>query len=180
MTLTVLEYALGNALLALPLAALAWVIGRTRRNPSVAHFAWVLVMVRLVMPPIASVPWMSFKVPVSRAMVAQPIVSRASGSPVLDPRIAAQRTDGLVTHSMVAPAARAPAAVQAAAAVSATSNGHGLASVDRWMALGLLWLAGTSVVVTVSAARLLHFRRMLRVVCAPADPRVRRLAERRA
>ena len=180
MTLTVLEYALGNALLALPLAALAWVIGRTRRNPSVAHFAWVLVMVRLVMPPIASVPWMSFKVPVSRAMVAQPIVSRASGSPVLDPRIAAQRTDGLATHSMVAPAARAPAAVQAAAAVSATSNGHGLASVDRWMALGLLWLAGTSVVVTVSAARLLHFRRMLRVVCAPADPRVRRLAERAA
>lgn len=180
MTLTVLEYALGNALLALPLAALAWVIGRTRRNPSVAHFAWVLVMVRLVMPPIASVPWMSFKVPVSHAMVAQPIVSRASASPVLDPRIAAQRTDGLATHSMVAPAARAPAAVQAAAAVSATSNDHGLASVDRWMALGLLWLAGTSVVVTVSAARLLHFWRMLRVVCSPADPRVRRLAERAA
>lgn len=180
MTLTVLEYALGNALLALPLAALAWVIGRTRRNPSVAHFAWVLVMVRLVMPPIASVPWMSFKVPVSHAMVAQPIVSRASASPVLDPRIAAQRTDGLATHSMVAPAARAPAAVQAAAAVSATSNDHGLASVDRWMALGLLWLAGTSVVVTVSATRLLHFRRMLRVVCSPADPRVRRLAERAA
>ncbi|MEY4833835.1 MAG: Regulatory protein BlaR1 [Planctomycetota bacterium] len=180
MTLTVLEYALGNALLALPLAALAWLIGRSQRNPSVAHFAWVLVMVRLVMPPIASVPWMSFKVPVSHAMVAQPIVSRASASPVLDPRIAAQRTDGLATHSMVAPAARAPAAVQAAAAVSATSNDHGLASVDRWMALGLLWLAGTSVVVTVSAARLLHFWRMLRVVCSPADPRVRRLAERAA
>jgi beta-lactamase regulating signal transducer with metallopeptidase domain len=180
MTLTVLEYALGNALLALPLAALAWLIGRSQRNPSVAHFAWVLVMVRLVMPPIASVPWMSFKVPVSHAMVAQPIVSRASASPVLDPRIAAQRTDGLATHSMVAPAARAPAAVQAAAAVSATSNDHGLASVDRWMALGLLWLAGTSVVVTVSATRLLHFRRMLRVVCSPADPRVRRLAERAA
>ena len=180
MTLTVLEYALGNALLALPLAALAWLIGRSQRNPSVAHFAWVLVMVRLVMPPIASVPWMSFRVPVSHAMVAQPIVSRASASPVLDPRIAAQRTDGLATHSMVAPAARAPAAVQAAAAVSATSNDHGLASVDRWMALGLLWLAGTSVVVTVSAARLLHFWRMLRVVCSPADPRVRRLAERAA
>ena len=37
MTLTVLEYALGNALLALPLAALAGVIGRTRRNPSVSR-----------------------------------------------------------------------------------------------------------------------------------------------
>ena len=56
MTLTVLEYALGNALLALPLAALAWLIGRSQRNPSVAHFAWVLVMVGLVMPPSASVP----------------------------------------------------------------------------------------------------------------------------
>jgi len=40
-----IEYALGNTLLAVPLALLAWTIGRSRRYPSLAHLAWVLVMV---------------------------------------------------------------------------------------------------------------------------------------
>ena len=56
MTDAVLEYVIGNSLLALPLAAIAWAIGRGRRNPSAAHLAWVLVLVRLAMPPVASVP----------------------------------------------------------------------------------------------------------------------------
>ena len=93
MTLTVLEYALGNALLALPLAALAWTIGRTRRNPSVAHFAWVLVMIRLVMPPIASVPWLSIQVPVSAAIAVQPSAPRAADSSAFDSRVAEQPTE---------------------------------------------------------------------------------------
>jgi hypothetical protein len=35
-----IEYALGNTLLAVPLALLAWTIGRSRRYPSLAHLAW--------------------------------------------------------------------------------------------------------------------------------------------
>jgi uncharacterized surface protein with fasciclin (FAS1) repeats/formylglycine-generating enzyme required for sulfatase activity/beta-lactamase regulating signal transducer with metallopeptidase domain len=58
-----LEYALGNTLLAVPLALLAWMIGRSRRYPSLAHLAWVLVMFRLVMPPIAALPWLSVNIP---------------------------------------------------------------------------------------------------------------------
>jgi uncharacterized surface protein with fasciclin (FAS1) repeats/formylglycine-generating enzyme required for sulfatase activity/beta-lactamase regulating signal transducer with metallopeptidase domain len=58
-----IEYALGNTLLAVPLALLAWAIGRSRRYPSLAHLAWVLVMVRLVMPPIAALPWLSVSIP---------------------------------------------------------------------------------------------------------------------
>jgi uncharacterized surface protein with fasciclin (FAS1) repeats/formylglycine-generating enzyme required for sulfatase activity/beta-lactamase regulating signal transducer with metallopeptidase domain len=58
-----LEYALGNTLLAVPLAFLAWMIGRSRRYPSLAHLAWVVVMARLVMPPIAALPWLSISIP---------------------------------------------------------------------------------------------------------------------
>jgi uncharacterized surface protein with fasciclin (FAS1) repeats/formylglycine-generating enzyme required for sulfatase activity/beta-lactamase regulating signal transducer with metallopeptidase domain len=58
-----LGYTLGNTLLAVPLAILAWMIGRSRRYPSLAHFAWVVVMVRLVMPPIAALPWLSVSIP---------------------------------------------------------------------------------------------------------------------
>ena len=93
MTLTVLEYALGNALLSLPLAILAWAIGRTRRNPSVAHFAWLLVMIRLVMPPVASVPWLSIQVPLSGAIQSDPTASRAAASSPLEPS-AAERVMG--------------------------------------------------------------------------------------
>ncbi|MDI9410849.1 MAG: M56 family metallopeptidase, partial [Bacteroidia bacterium] len=66
MTELILEYALGNTLLAMPLAVLAWTIGRWRRYPSLAHALWVLVMIRLVMPPIAVVPWLSVRVPLER------------------------------------------------------------------------------------------------------------------
>ena len=70
MTELFLEYALGNTLLAIPLALLAWTIGRSRRYPSLAHFAWVLVMIRLVMPPIAALPWLSVGIPLPQLMAA--------------------------------------------------------------------------------------------------------------
>ena len=183
MTLTVLEYALGNALLALPLAALAWTIGRTRRNPSVAHFAWVLVMIRLVMPPIASVPWLSIQVPVSAAIAVQPSAPRAADSSTFDSRVAEQPTEsaddsaiGIATGA----ATLNEAAAQASAGLSHEPQVAGPILVDRWTALGLVWLAGTALVIAVSAARLLRFQRMLRAASSPADPRVRRLAERGA
>ena len=183
MTLTVLEYALGNALLALPLAALAWTIGRTRRNPSVAHFAWVLVMIRLVMPPIASVPWLSIQVPVSAAIAVQPSAPRAADSSAFDSRVAEQPTESADDSAIgIATGAATPneAAAQASADLSHEPQVAGPILVDRWTALGLVWLAGTALVIAVSAARLLRFQRMLRAASSPADPRVRRLAERGA
>ena len=183
MTLTVLEYALGNALLALPLATLAWTIGRTRRNPGVAHFAWVLVMVRLIMPPIASVPWLSIQVPVADAIAVQPSTPRAADSPAFDSRAAGQPTDSADDSSIgIATGAATPneTAVQASASLSYEPQFAGPILVDRWTALGLVWLAGTALVIAVSAARLLRFQRMLRAASSPADPRVRRLAERGA
>ncbi|MEY4831016.1 MAG: Protease HtpX [Planctomycetota bacterium] len=176
MTPTVLEYALGNALLALPLAALAWTIGRTRRNPSVAHFAWLLVMVRLVMPPVATVPWLSIKVPVSDAIVVQPLPPSAAESSAFESRVAEQPM-GSADDSAIATASRNEAAAQGSAGLSSEPQVAGPIVAHFWTALGLVWLAGTAFVVAVSAARLLRFQRMLRAASSPADPRVRRLAE---
>jgi beta-lactamase regulating signal transducer with metallopeptidase domain len=176
MTPTVLEYALGNALLALPLAALAWTIGRTRRNPSVAHFAWLLVMVRLVMPPVATVPWLSIKVPVSDAIVVQPLPPSAAESSAFESRVAEQPM-GSADDSAIATASRNEAAAQGSAGLCSELQVAGPIVAHFWTALGLVWLAGTAFVVAVSAARLLRFQRMLRAASSPADPRVRRLAE---
>ncbi len=179
MTLTVLEYALGNALLALPLAALAWTIGRTRRNPGVAHFAWLLVMVRLVMPPIASVPWLSIQVPVAGASVVQPSAPRAADSSAFDFRVVEQPSESS-DDSATANTTPNKTAVQASAGLSSEPQVAGPILVDRWTALGLVWLAGTALVIAVSAARLLRFRRMLRAACSSAGPRIQRLAAQAA
>lgn len=175
MTPTVLEYALGNALLALPLAALAWAISRDRRNPSIAHFAWLLVMIRLVMPPVASVPWLSIQVPVAGASVVQPSAPRAADSSAFDFRVVEQPSESS-DDSATANTTLNKTAVQASAGLSSEPQVAGPILVDRWTALGLLWIGGTVAVVAVSAVRLLRFQRMLRAACSSAGPRVQRLA----
>jgi beta-lactamase regulating signal transducer with metallopeptidase domain len=47
---------LGNLALALPLALLAWLSGRLLRRPALTHGLWVLVLLKLVTPPIGGVP----------------------------------------------------------------------------------------------------------------------------
>ena len=179
MTLTVLEYALGNALLALPLAALAWAISRDRRNPSIAHFAWLLVMIRLVMPPVASVPWLSIQVPVAGASVVQPSAPRAADSSAFDFRVVEQPSESS-DDSATANTTPNKTAVQASAGLSSEPQVAGPILVDRWTALGLLWIGGTVAVVAVSAVRLLRFHRMLRAACSSAGPRIQRLAAQAA
>ena len=105
MTELFLEYALGNTLLAIPLALLAWTIDRSRRYPSLAHLAWVLVMVRLVMPPIAALPWLSVSIPLPR-----PAASPANGRHEQEARIVRteQQTASVCATSPLADSTDAP------------------------------------------------------------------------
>jgi beta-lactamase regulating signal transducer with metallopeptidase domain len=52
----VVAVGLGNLVLAGLLAALAYVVHRTGRYPSVAHLLWVLVLVKAVTPPVVLLP----------------------------------------------------------------------------------------------------------------------------
>src|SRR5262245_1193850 len=47
---------LKNALLALPLVIAALAVGRLSRRPAFAHVLWVLVLVKLITPPLVDVP----------------------------------------------------------------------------------------------------------------------------
>ena len=55
---------------------------------------------------------------------------------------------------------------------SASSNtevrGGSSLAVDPWLLVGSLWLVGTMLIVGTSAARVVRFRRGLRVHCSPA------------
>ena len=178
MTDAVLEYVIGNSLLALPLAAIAWAIGRGRRNPSAAHLAWVLVLVRLAMPPVASVPGLSIELPGFRAM--------ASGDTVAAPLNAGQParsvTSGAASADSRAHAVRSGASSASAAPgrADAPPPQASVGAFDPWMALGAVWMLGTCAIVACTVVRLARFRRALRAASAPADAAVRRLAERAA
>jgi bla regulator protein blaR1 len=56
MAMTVVHAMLGNAAVAAVLALLALAVGWTCRSPAVRHTAWVLVLLKLVSPPLFSVP----------------------------------------------------------------------------------------------------------------------------
>ena len=174
MTLTILSYALGNTLLALPLAVLARAIGRTARHPAVVHFMWVLVMIRLVMPPVAALSWLSIQVPMPGALVARPVASLPAASPihVAGPAGPLPEVPG-ASPTAPWPAGQAPLARVIEPPAPAVA-------IDRWTALGMVWLAGTGLVVGVSAVRLRRFTRLLRGARVPPDQRVGRLAARAA
>ena len=58
--------ALGNAIFAIPIAIAALLAERRARNPSIAHALWVLTLLRLLAPPIISVPIPSDWMPAPR------------------------------------------------------------------------------------------------------------------
>ena len=54
--LSYLEIALINALMIIPLALIAESAGRVFRRPALTHFLWVLILIKLVTPPVWQVP----------------------------------------------------------------------------------------------------------------------------
>src|SRR6516164_1414510 len=69
---SLLNIGLSNAFAALVLAALAFVMDRTLRRPAVSHLFWLLVLVKLVTPPLVRLPlpWPSNWSPQSAAVPA--------------------------------------------------------------------------------------------------------------
>ncbi len=70
-----LELALGNVAVASLLAAVAWAVGRSLRRPALTHGLWLLVFIKLLTPPLLSVPILRLPAPVP--VVAAPAVAAA-------------------------------------------------------------------------------------------------------
>jgi beta-lactamase regulating signal transducer with metallopeptidase domain len=60
-----LQLGVGNALMALPLALAAALVGRFGRRPALTHALWLLVLVKLVTPPLLPLPlpWLTDALP---------------------------------------------------------------------------------------------------------------------
>ena len=68
---TLIPIMLGNTAVATLLAALALIVSRSGRRPALAHGLWVLVLVKLLTPPIVDVPLV--ELPQWKATVGEPI-----------------------------------------------------------------------------------------------------------
>ena len=53
---TLFAIAVTNAVVVVPLAVLAWLVGRLVRKPALTHALWIIVLLKLVTPPLVHLP----------------------------------------------------------------------------------------------------------------------------
>ena len=170
------EIVASNALLVAVLALGVGVLGRVWKNPAGLHVLWVLVLLKLFLPPIVTV---GLPLPVGRGA---PAVSRHGPDraeallPVVD--VAPEDPAGVsagVARAPVSDFASPPGGIETRAAASV----HAVASRSlSWSAiLAWTWCLGIAVLAASHAWRVLRFGRLLRgAQSPPAD--VHRTAER--
>jgi bla regulator protein blaR1 len=157
---TLLVIGLNNALLATLLAVVAAAVSRCCRRPALVHGLWLLVLLKLLTPPVVTVPlpWPGVPGPVAPAQEPAPVtlgVPETADAPTLPP---AQPE-----------VAETPARPPTTAAL-------------RWQSvLAGVWLAGSALWLVLVGGRVVRFQRLLRraqPAPAPLQEGARQLAAR--
>jgi bla regulator protein blaR1 len=187
---TLLRIGIANAAAAAILAPLAAIVGRASRRPALAHGLWLLVLLKLVTPPLVPVPipWPSAPVP-SPARWHEATTSPAPeiGGPgvcLRDPDPNPDRpSQSDSPAASLAPIPAPPTALgePGPAPEGSTAPGTTLAAIDSRAAALTVWLVGSSLWVCLAAVRIGRFRRLLRhAATAPAElqARAEELADR--
>ena len=148
-----LEIALTNAVLALGLAVIAWASSFLRR-PALTHVLWLLVLLRLVMPPIWHLP-------------VGPLGATATGNDAgqIPPTSSNVQPEPRIADDAFLPLGSAPLIVVHAAPTSNEAEPQLAARAWPWTEIaGCVWLAGAVVFLSIAARRVMLFRRVLRHV----------------
>jgi beta-lactamase regulating signal transducer with metallopeptidase domain len=154
---TLVEYALANAAAATLLAVLAFAIGLVVRRPAVRNALWILVLVRLLLPPMWTVPIsLPATDPVNDvpavAEVAEPI-PRSAGE---DVQSADVFTSDLAPD--VSPTPTPAASVPEPPAPPAEQSRR----ISTFTVAAVIWITGTALVLLRSGLRIARFHRALR------------------
>ena len=145
---SLIEITAYNAVSATLLATVAWIVGRSARRPQLAHLLWLLVLLKLITPPL-------FQVAVPVPAVHHSILQ------ILD--------FNLERPGNVVPPATNTVSGAVAASPSGGSSRH--PSWPAYPALFWIWLAGSCVVLAVSLRRAFLFQRLL-ALATPAPPQI--------
>ncbi len=171
-----IQTGLSNAVIAMLIAILAMVVGWKARRPQLAHLLWMLVLVKLITPPLFTVPvdFVAAKplMPALNSFESSSFADNASSNVevglVLE---ATNKTDELV-HPLTPEVEIQPGAQSSQfASVSATWT-----VLKPW--LGAIWFGGTLLIVCWSLFRVAQFSRMLRQNSHDADKRITSVAKR--
>ena len=156
-----------NTLVAVVLALFVYGLTRRQRNPPLSHVLWILVLLKLVAPPVMSFDLSALRPPGLTAMRGQ-IMARMV------------RTEGKQAENPRRLVDRPPARMFAhASATNVTEFDFGARVQllwNRWRVLLLwFWLGGASLCALVAATRIVRFERLLQDTL-PASQRMQRLA----
>src|ERR1051326_5209681 len=164
-----LHLGLANALLATFLAVAAWVVGRSRRWAALAYGLWLLVLLKLVTPPLVWVP-----VPSPAVLLPEPAVPVAMNAD-------AQLTLSELSDTPIAPVTAqtnrpsSPERLTKPAKASAKAGW----SFTWQLALGVVWLAGAMVYWSIAAFKIRCMVQLMRgaeVASSVLQAQVRQLA----
>jgi beta-lactamase regulating signal transducer with metallopeptidase domain len=176
---SILDAALRNAALAVPLAALVLILGFVLRRPALLHVLWIAVLLRLVMPPVWNVNVPRPAEPAVTEDVAAPIRGESPDPAELvqaDTQVAPEENAPSIWWQLVPeakndaaptaePGAELPAPVNEPPAAEQASQAIELPS---WHAVvGWIWLAGSALLAALTVVRLGQFMLALRAA-APA------------
>lgn len=173
--------ALANAATVTVLALGVFLVSRCLKRPAVTHALWVLVLLKLVTPPIVGIPVPlgietshSTATPVERGVAPQAVAVDQPATPILTQPVVATHTESGVVQP-IEPVLESTA--PPATFIPSTDTRVNWSDVAAW---GLsIWLAGTVVCCVWFASKAMRFRRFLRrhsLQDSEAERRARRLA----
>jgi bla regulator protein blaR1 len=153
----VLDALLANALVAFGLALLAALVARWGRRPALAHVLWIIVLLKLVTPPLFSLQW-----PLSRAAVdesaAAPTVPVAAEDPLPEGPVDAASLRLLIDKLTALRAERDARLASAGAAQPLAAWTDAM----TWVTLcGWVWLGGSIAWCGLCTWRVARFQRLL-------------------
>jgi beta-lactamase regulating signal transducer with metallopeptidase domain/tetratricopeptide (TPR) repeat protein len=170
---TLLEIGLINAVLATLLALGVWLATQVWRQPVLGHALWILVLAKLVTPPMIGIPWKSAGEPISSsALAVAPSPASPSTQQLAPTPVAQHRLE--MGESKRRPQNRAASLEQTAPTIDELplenpSSHH----IDWSTTCAMVWLTGIGTFVAVIFVRLARFHRAL----AAADAAPRELEE---
>ena len=167
---TLLEIALSNAAVATVLAVVAFGVTVVFRRPALAHAAWLLVLLKLLTPPLFTVPVELPRVSAEQVETVDEVPQVRVETPRLESGylseagpVEAHVETHFVPETVETPVPLAPEVVEEAAFWAAWA--------DQWPRVLLaVWAGGSALCLMVIASRLWRFRRVLRFArLAPRD-----------
>lgn len=173
-----------NTVAALALACVVWSVTRVRRNPAAAHLLWLVVLLKLLAPPVMHVNWSSVlptawrgSNPLAVACLSHAVIAKTETDS--QPLGADVATAESVRRDHRPEVERSPGQTPPAPSVLLGQNGFA----DRLRShrdvvegfLFWLWLGGAFVCAIVTGRRIARFETLLRET-TPASERLQRLA----